>query len=55
MLLRPTVWLKLTIIRLILAIIWPLILVFWAIICSRTSSVDLLRVMWCENVYWALF
>ena len=55
LLLGPMIWLELAIIRLILGVIWSIILVLRAEILSITLFVDLLRVMWCECVYWALF
>ena len=55
LLLGPIILLKLTIIRRILAVIWPIILLMRAEILSITLSVDLLWVMWCEIVYWAFF
>ena len=55
LLLGPIVLLKLTIIGLILRVIWLIILIMRAKILSITLSVDLLWVIWCENVYWALF
>ena len=51
----PIVLLKLTTIGLILVIIWSIILILGAEILSITLFVDLLWVLCCEDVYWALF
>ena len=50
-----TIWVILTKIWLKLTIIWLIFLILSAIIWSITLSIELMRVMWREKVYWASF